>query len=632
MPGIPYRYYGEKIGKRLRDNLVAGFQAGSILTNYTYDAEEALRARSRPRLVAPLASRGTGGSYPMRRRSFRRRSRRPMRRRTMKRRTVKKYFTKVGRRRTRTGKVARIVRSLKPVKYDTATNVEFQLSAPQPYLREPFTFSPSVLPGVNNRDGSQTFLKMFHVKGLINVTRLLNADTMVCLVIRRVMLGTDVESDAFFLDGNGTPVSSGRTGHYYGYRLNPSVGMPVYKKWFKLSDQGSSLHSFDVKLRLNESIRQTDIGDPQAGVSFYVEMFIVDNDNNTEENLPIVIGEFNGYFSYVDGVYIRVIQQGVSITSLLDHGSRKMGSQCTRWVYTLNNSEEGDKERLLSLNTTYHVIGVEVAASGTRHYQGSFILVAKARLATIKRDCGIDRLHLEPMRGAPEQAADYCKKSVYIRVVQQGVSITPLLDHGPAATWVAGAQGGATHSTTRKRETRRSYCRWRRYIMSSDAKLEIWELLIFQDVLFLWSSKGLTPSSEQLMWMQSILSQCVALQSKQESIVRKEETLSRPGNALLATANVLGTKWLETFPPPPRPEALPSSPKKTPECGCRMARNSFATSWHSPDLSIDPEYLSSGCGDLPELGSLEELMQSFPQLTSSVQPQNGGTDTGWNRM
>ncbi|KAA8500096.1 Replication-associated protein [Porphyridium purpureum] len=87
-----------------------------------------------------------------------------------------------------------------------------------------------------------------------------------------------------------------------------------------------------------------------------------------------------------------------------------MGSRCARWCYTLNNPEEGDKAKLLSLETVYHVVGREVGDLGTPHLPGCSILVVKQRLDTLKRAVDVDAVYFEPMRGTPKQAGEYCKK------------------------------------------------------------------------------------------------------------------------------------------------------------------------------------------------------------------------------
>lgn len=59
----------------------------------------------------------------------------------------------------------------------------------------------------------------------------------------------------------------------------------------------------------------------------------------------------------------------------------------------------------------YIIVGHEVGEQGTPHLQIYFQLEKQTKLTTIKNWGGPwARMHLEPARGKPEQAADYCKK------------------------------------------------------------------------------------------------------------------------------------------------------------------------------------------------------------------------------
>lgn len=91
------------------------------------------------------------------------------------------------------------------------------------------------------------------------------------------------------------------------------------------------------------------------------------------------------------------------------HGMSKSKYFC----FTLNNYRPGDVELLtfrLSQNCSYFVVGRETGESGTRHLQGYFELLNRARLSTIKTRLGFAGLHLECRRGSASQASEYCKK------------------------------------------------------------------------------------------------------------------------------------------------------------------------------------------------------------------------------
>lgn len=75
----------------------------------------------------------------------------------------------------------------------------------------------------------------------------------------------------------------------------------------------------------------------------------------------------------------------------------------------MNNPEEGDMARLLDLKVPYIVVGREEGSLGTEHLQGYMEAHKALRFNAAKAMIGA-RAHLEPRRGTPQQAADYCKK------------------------------------------------------------------------------------------------------------------------------------------------------------------------------------------------------------------------------
>ena len=92
-------------------------------------------------------------------------------------------------------------------------------------------------------------------------------------------------------------------------------------------------------------------------------------------------------------------------------GPRSMSKQ---WCYTINSPRKPVVQNLRSVRHSkkpaveYHVFQLETGASGTLHVQGFICLAKRAQLSTVKTLLG-GNPHLEPTRGSPTQAADYCK-------------------------------------------------------------------------------------------------------------------------------------------------------------------------------------------------------------------------------
>lgn len=84
-----------------------------------------------------------------------------------------------------------------------------------------------------------------------------------------------------------------------------------------------------------------------------------------------------------------------------------------RWVFTLNNYTEGEKQLLNDLGDSEHVeyavLGYEEGESGTPHIQGFVIFRDRKTFNQAKGLLG-GRCHVEIAKGNPKQASDYCKK------------------------------------------------------------------------------------------------------------------------------------------------------------------------------------------------------------------------------
>jgi hypothetical protein len=98
------------------------------------------------------------------------------------------------------------------------------------------------------------------------------------------------------------------------------------------------------------------------------------------------------------------------------------------WCFTLNNYTDEETAAINSLTNEpkvlYIIVGREVGASGTRHYQGYLELSTRLRLANVKQLPGLERAHFENRRGSAQQASDYCAKDGDILVQTGSLSRT----------------------------------------------------------------------------------------------------------------------------------------------------------------------------------------------------------------
>lgn len=90
-------------------------------------------------------------------------------------------------------------------------------------------------------------------------------------------------------------------------------------------------------------------------------------------------------------------------------------SRTRDWCLTLNNPTEDDELEVYGLEqgsagtTKYGIVGIEVGANGTTHFQGFIQWVNTKSLDQVRELFG-GRGHWEPRRGTPRQAAEYCRK------------------------------------------------------------------------------------------------------------------------------------------------------------------------------------------------------------------------------
>lgn len=89
-----------------------------------------------------------------------------------------------------------------------------------------------------------------------------------------------------------------------------------------------------------------------------------------------------------------------------------MPMQTRHYVFTLNNWTKADDDALqaLAAQVSYLVYGYETAPStGTPHLQGYIVFPRKKRIVEAKALLP-DGVHIEPKKGTPMEASEYCKK------------------------------------------------------------------------------------------------------------------------------------------------------------------------------------------------------------------------------
>lgn len=148
--------------------------------------------------------------------------------------------------------------------------------------------------------------------------------------------------------------------------------------------------------------------------------------------------------------------------------SQSQGSKCKHWCFTINNHDATDKDSLSALYPgacTYIIFEEEVGDSGTPHIQGYIEFSAKQRITSIKKIQVFSRAHLEPRKGKPKAAADYCRKdgqATELGTISEGRSI-----RGEQLVLArAAALGGASEAELAELP---DYIRYRRHILESVA-------------------------------------------------------------------------------------------------------------------------------------------------------------------
>lgn len=80
------------------------------------------------------------------------------------------------------------------------------------------------------------------------------------------------------------------------------------------------------------------------------------------------------------------------------------------WCFTINNPTDDDQEVLIRLkdDARYMIVGSEVGADGTPHFQGYVFFPSQRTFSSLKKK--LPRAHIEKARGNPAQNRQYCSK------------------------------------------------------------------------------------------------------------------------------------------------------------------------------------------------------------------------------
>lgn len=86
-------------------------------------------------------------------------------------------------------------------------------------------------------------------------------------------------------------------------------------------------------------------------------------------------------------------------------------NRLTRFVFTLNNWTDEELEAIKSItNVKWLIVGKERGENGTNHLQGACVIGRQVAFSTVKKLPGMNRAHIEIMRGSPAQSKVYCSK------------------------------------------------------------------------------------------------------------------------------------------------------------------------------------------------------------------------------
>lgn len=86
-------------------------------------------------------------------------------------------------------------------------------------------------------------------------------------------------------------------------------------------------------------------------------------------------------------------------------------SKAKNWVFTVNNPDDGVVLTPEEWPANFVCWQLEAGEAGTPHFQGYAQFKERLTMSAVKSLCGLERAHLEPARGSPEQNELYCSKT-----------------------------------------------------------------------------------------------------------------------------------------------------------------------------------------------------------------------------
>nr|QKV51106.1 putative replication associated protein [Crucivirus sp.] len=106
----------------------------------------------------------------------------------------------------------------------------------------------------------------------------------------------------------------------------------------------------------------------------------------------------------------KLPRQNATVSSTTTTTITNNKSRLTRIVFTLNHYTDAELASLKLIPHKWMILAKEVGANGPPDIQGATIFPSQKYFSTIKKIPGLERAHIEPMGGSPQQSLDYCTK------------------------------------------------------------------------------------------------------------------------------------------------------------------------------------------------------------------------------